>query len=155
MKIISKSLKETQKIGADFAKKLMLLRGRLRPALPVEGATRVPMIGLIGDLGAGKTTFVQGMAKGLGINPEYYVNSPTFTMVNEYGDRLVHVDLYRIDKPIEITSLGLEDYFAPGRIVVIEWAERMENDFDYLIRFKNLSPHERSIEIEEKSALNT
>jgi tRNA threonylcarbamoyladenosine biosynthesis protein TsaE len=99
-------------IAAGFAK-------RLNPG---------SVVGLIGDLGAGKTTFVQGMAKGLGIDPDYYVNSPTFTLVNEYRGRgipLVHVDLYRIEKPIEGETLGLDEYLASGAVVAVEWVERM------------------------------
>jgi tRNA threonylcarbamoyladenosine biosynthesis protein TsaE len=68
------------------------------------------------------------MAKGLGIDPDYYVNSPTFTLVNEYRGRgipLVHVDLYRIEKPIEGETLGLDEYLASGAVVAVEWVERM------------------------------
>lgn len=137
MKLISKSRQQTLKIAADFAKKL------------VPGQ----VVGLIGELGAGKTTFVQGMAQGLGIDPEYYVNSPTFTLINEYrgcGTPLIHVDLYRIEKPIEGETLGLEEYLASGAIVVVEWIERMpdlEKRMNYRVGLEILSECERRVEI--------
>jgi tRNA threonylcarbamoyladenosine biosynthesis protein TsaE len=80
---------------------------------------------LVGDLGAGKTTLVRGIARGLGIEPEE-VNSPTFVLINEYRGRLAmyHVDLYRIEGPA-IDDLGLEELSASGGVVVIEWADRL------------------------------
>jgi tRNA threonylcarbamoyladenosine biosynthesis protein TsaE len=80
---------------------------------------------LYGDLGAGKTAFVRGMARGLGANPDD-VSSPTFTIVQEYAGRtatLYHVDLYRLEGA-EIDDLGLEDLVSGDGIVAIEWADR-------------------------------
>lgn len=80
---------------------------------------------LYGDLGAGKTAFVRGMARGVGANPDE-VSSPTFTLVQEYAApsvTLYHVDLYRLE-PAEIDDLGLDDLVSGDGIVAIEWAER-------------------------------
>jgi tRNA threonylcarbamoyladenosine biosynthesis protein TsaE len=80
---------------------------------------------LFGDLGAGKTAFVRGLARGLGASPDD-VSSPTFTLIQEYaGARatLYHVDLYRLE-PAEVDDLGLEELVAGDGVVAIEWAER-------------------------------
>jgi len=87
------------------------------------------VIGLTGDLGAGKTQLVKGIARGLGVTAR--VHSPTFTLVNEYAGgrlRLFHLDLYRLETQEQILSAGLEEFLQPDGIAVIEWAERMAND---------------------------
>ena len=80
---------------------------------------------LHGDLGAGKTAFVRGMAAGLGANPED-VSSPTFVLIQHYKGRvpLTHVDLYRLESGAAVDDLGLEE-MASGAVVAIEWAERL------------------------------
>jgi tRNA threonylcarbamoyladenosine biosynthesis protein TsaE len=83
------------------------------------------VIGLTGDLGAGKTQLARGIARGLGITAR--VHSPTFTLVNQYaGGRLpmFHIDLYRLQTAGEIREAGLEEYFQPAGVAVIEWAEK-------------------------------
>jgi len=83
------------------------------------------VIGLSGDLGAGKTQFVKGLARGLGIAAR--VHSPTFTLANIYpGGRLTlfHLDLYRLDTPEQFAAAGLEEYLRPAGVTVIEWAEK-------------------------------
>jgi tRNA threonylcarbamoyladenosine biosynthesis protein TsaE len=83
------------------------------------------VIGLSGDLGAGKTQFVKGFARGLGITAR--VQSPTFALVNEYsGGRLplYHLDLYRLETVAQISSAGLDEYLSPDGVTIIEWAER-------------------------------
>ncbi|MFQ5664224.1 MAG: tRNA (adenosine(37)-N6)-threonylcarbamoyltransferase complex ATPase subunit type 1 TsaE [Terriglobia bacterium] len=82
---------------------------------------------LYGELGAGKTTLVKGMVSGLGLAAEEEVTSPSFVFVHVFGNhtRLYHVDLYRIQEPTELDSLGLDDILAERAIVVVEWAERL------------------------------
>ena len=85
------------------------------------------VIALSGDLGAGKTQFVKGLARGLGATAK--VHSPTFTLVNEYGGgrlRLFHLDLYRLETPAQLLSAGIEEYMSQNGLSVIEWAERLE-----------------------------
>jgi len=84
------------------------------------------VLALTGELGAGKTLLTRGIASGLGITAEQ-VTSPTFTLIQTYEGRLpvIHVDLYRLEDPSAILQLGLEDYFTPQNIVIIEWADRL------------------------------
>ncbi len=108
-KIISHSPEETHRLAADL----------LRTLGPGS------VLALHGELGAGKTCFVQGLAKALNIPRA--VNSPTFTLINEYPGRppLYHIDLYRIQSPEEALNLGLDDYIFGKGITAIEWAERI------------------------------
>ena len=87
-------------------------------------------IALIGDLGSGKTTFVQGLARGLEVAEDYYITSPTFTLVNEYPGRirLFHVDLYRLDNDFDPDEIGLYDILAGDAVVAIEWAEKLSQN---------------------------
>jgi tRNA threonylcarbamoyladenosine biosynthesis protein TsaE len=84
------------------------------------------VVSLVGELGAGKTCFVQGLARGLGVPPEERVSSPTFTIVNEHFGRLTlyHVDLYRLEEPRELEEIGLADYLDGGGVCVVEWFDR-------------------------------
>jgi tRNA threonylcarbamoyladenosine biosynthesis protein TsaE len=80
---------------------------------------------LIGNLGAGKTTLAKGLINGLGVAEPDEVVSPTFTLIHEYGGgRVYHIDLYRLDKPEQVATLGLDDIFDKEAVVLIEWGER-------------------------------
>jgi len=93
-----------------------------------RAATRGLVIALTGDLGAGKTQFVRGLARGLDIASR--VHSPTFTLVNEYSGgrlKLFHLDLYRLETAHQILTVGVEEYLSPDGVAVMEWAERLED----------------------------
>ena len=85
------------------------------------------VLALFGELGAGKTALVKGIARGLGIAQD--VTSPTFTLIHEYsGGRLplFHIDLYRLDSAEQALTIGVEDYLDPTGVTVVEWAEKIE-----------------------------
>jgi len=108
---------------------------------------------LYGDLGAGKTAFVRGLARGLGADPAD-VTSPTFTLVQEYaGPRLTlyHVDLYRLEEN-EVDDLGLEELVLGEGVVAIEWAERWRERPDDVIevRIEQTGENERSVRIADR-----
>ena len=110
-RFITNSPEETEALGARLARALE------------PGA----VVAFTGDLGAGKTAFVRGLARGLGVQDR--VTSPTFTIVNEYeGGRLplFHFDLYRLGSADELFDIGWEDYLARGGVCAVEWSERME-----------------------------
>ena len=111
MEFVTHSREETEALGA-----------RLAGALKAGG-----VVAFTGDLGAGKTAFVSGMARALGV--EERVTSPTFTIVNEYeGGRLplFHFDMYRLDSADELFHIGWEDYLARGGVCAVEWSERVD-----------------------------
>ena len=114
---ISHSPAETEALGEKF--------GRV--------AERSLVLALSGDLGAGKTQLVKGLARGLGVTAR--VHSPTFTLVNEYGGgrlKLFHLDLYRLETAAQILSAGIGEFLSPDGVAVIEWAERI-SDFRFPI----------------------
>ena len=110
---ITTSESETEALGAKLAASL-------------PGGSVVAMYG---DLGAGKTAFVRGMARGMGLQTR--VSSPTFTIVNEYlGERdLIHFDMYRLSGADELFDIGWEDYLARGAVCAVEWSENVEDAF--------------------------
>jgi len=99
-------------------------------------------IALKGELGAGKTTFVQGFAKGLGVSEKYYITSPTFNIINQYPVNsltLCHLDLYRLASVEELEYTGFDDLIDNNHILIIEWPELLEEinfKFDIEINFK-------------------
>ena len=103
-----------------------------------RAAQRGLVVGLSGDLGAGKTQLVKGFARGLGITAR--VHSPTFTLVNEYSGgrlKLFHLDLYRLETPEQIIAAGLDECLQPDGVAVIEWAERW---FGHELSKSNVQP---------------
>jgi len=109
------------------------------------------VIALSGELGAGKTALVKGIARGLGIAVE--VTSPTFTLIHEYGGgrlALYHIDLYRIDSVPQALAIGIEDYLNGTGVTVIEWAERIASllpPHSTRIRIESLGENTRRIEV--------
>ena len=135
MEIITNSERETEQLGERLAQKLP------------DGA----VVAMYGDLGAGKTAFVRGMARGMGIDMR--VSSPTFTIVNEYlGEReLFHFDMYRLGSADELFDIGWEDYLGRGGVCVVEWSENVAEAFDgseIKVEITKLSETSRKIEIE-------
>ena len=131
-KVITKSAEETRELGKRI------------------GAFLLPndVLALTGDLGAGKTTLIQGIAEGLGVID--YVTSPTFIIINEYRGRLplYHFDLYRLDNEGEIEDLAVEEYFTKAGVCVIEWAEKLYSLMPQkheTIEIKVISDNEREI----------
>ena len=112
-----------------------------------ESLTAGDVVLLYGDLGAGKTAFVRGLARGIGADPAE-VSSPTFTIVQEYPGRLTlyHVDLYRLEER-EVDDLGLEELVLGDGVVAIEWAERWRGRPDDVIevRIEHAGEDERRI----------
>lgn len=106
---------------------------------------------LSGELGAGKTLFVRGLARGLGLD-EMHVNSPSYTIVNEYpGEKpMYHFDLYRLGDSSELVEVGWEDYLSKKGLVVVEWGERADEFLPnryFKIEFSILNEKEREISI--------
>jgi tRNA threonylcarbamoyladenosine biosynthesis protein TsaE len=95
------------------------------------------VVALVGELGAGKTVFVKGLARGLDVPRQYPVTSPSFTLVNEYPGRLhlYHVDLYRLEDPAEFEDTGLFDILTGDGVTAVEWADRLPAGLldDYLV----------------------
>ena len=119
---------------------------RLARTLPPHGVVLLP-----GNLGAGKTTLAKGIVSGLGAAPADEVSSPTFTLIHEYGDgRVYHVDLYRLEEPRELATLGLEELFDRDALVLIEWGERFGRFLPAErteIRIRAIDHDEREIEV--------
>ncbi len=111
IEIISCSFEETRKLGKKIGKQLM------------PGA----VIALTGELGSGKTVFVQGLAAGLAVPADYYITSPTFTLINEYPGRhpFYHVDLYRIETLDDLEEIGFYDIVHGEGVTAIEWADKL------------------------------
>ena len=135
MEIITHSERETEDAGAALGAKIP------------DGT----VVAMYGELGAGKTAFVRGMARGMGIDCR--VSSPTFTIVNEYlGAReLIHFDMYRLASADELWDIGWEDYLARGAVCAVEWSENVEGAFygdEIRVVFEKTGENSRLIRIE-------
>ena len=140
MEFITNSPAETEKVGQALA----------------EGLTAGAVIAFTGDLGAGKTAFTRGLAKGLGATER--VTSPTYTIVNEYLSGrmpLFHFDMYRLSSADELWDIGWEDYLLRGGVCAVEWsenvAEAMENAIT--VQVEKLGEEKRKITVEGVDSL--
>ena len=108
------------------------------------------VIGLVGELGSGKTWLTKGIALGLGVNPKTVVTSPSFTLVNEYQGRatLFHMDVYRLGSLGEALSAGIEEMIHSGQVGVLEWADRWPEilpEHTLMVRLLIVDDHRRTI----------
>ena len=96
-------------------------------ALGEEIGRRLPrpsVVLLVGELGAGKTTLAKGIVQGLGAASHDDVTSPTFTLIHEFGEKVYHIDLYRLERASEVLALGLDELIDSGGVLLVEWGER-------------------------------
>lgn len=136
--IVSLSAEGTTKIGREIAREL----------------TAPVLVLLSGELGSGKTTFAKGLISGLGAAREDDVTSPTFTIVHEFRGpvNVFHIDLYRMEGPADLRSLGLEDLFAAPAVLVVEWPEKwgLQSDWPVMeIHFEVREDQGRNLVITE------
>ena len=127
---LSKSAEQTEAFAAEDAKTL-----RAGDVVLLEG-----------DMGAGKTVFAKGVARGLGIEEE--VTSPTYAYMNDYDGKLFHYDCYRIETPEQAEQLGLADYFDMGGICLVEWAQNIASLLPKdvkRVQIKKINENEREI----------
>jgi tRNA threonylcarbamoyladenosine biosynthesis protein TsaE len=144
MKIVSKSLKQTEEIAKEFVERLALATYE-----------KAAIVGLYGDLGSGKTTFTQSVAKILGAKE--VVTSPTFVIEKIYDikhslfNKLIHIDAYRLEEAKEMNALGWNEISEnPHNLIIMEWPERVAEilpERHIKINFKFISENEREIEI--------
>jgi len=146
--IISQTPKQTQ----DIAKRLGLYIREQHLSFAMA---------LTGDLGCGKTCFVQGLAGGLGVEDGYYITSPTFTIMNEYpagNMRLYHLDLYRLSEPDELDYIGIEDHVGKDSVTVVEWPDLLIETgfvFDLHIHFEFDADFNRKITLSPSGQAGT
>ena len=141
----TKSAKETKKVAADLARKIIKMKPQMQACI----------IALEGELGAGKTTFIQGFAKALKIKQK--ITSPTFVLIKSYKlsattyKLLYHIDAFRLKDWHDLSSLGIKEIFAnPQNIILIEWAERVKSILPKKrinIHIDHISKNERKISI--------
>jgi tRNA threonylcarbamoyladenosine biosynthesis protein TsaE len=119
------------------------------------------LVVLTGDLGAGKTTLIKGIAEGFGAAKEDDVTSPTFTLIHEYrgpAATLYHIDLYRVDTQRELDTLALDDLMTDDSVLLIEWGEkfaRFQKERDVEIAIERLSESQRKITVSQRSELSS
>ncbi len=137
-KTITHSAEETQELGKKLGSSLK----------------KGDMVALFGELGSGKTTIIQGITSGLGVSKDIYVNSPSFVILKQYQGRfpVYHFDLYRLNGFRELTEVGYPDLLDNKGVVLIEWAEKIEEYLERYIKIEMeyIGPNERKIIIKSQ-----
>lgn len=131
---LSRSEEETIAIGEEIGREL---------------AAKAVVL-LIGNLGAGKTILTKGIVQALGAAPADDVSSPTFTLIHEYSPRVIHIDLYRLERAEEVASLGLDEIFDREAVVLIEWGDRFQDVMPTArieIRLASVEENNRTIQL--------
>jgi len=141
LKIITESDLDTIRVGQEIGR--LLLEG--------------DVVGLVGELGTGKTWLTKGIALGLGVNPKTIVTSPSFILVNEYQARvaLFHMDAYRLESLDEALSAGIEENIHSGAVIVLEWADRWPEilpEHTLMVELFILDDHRRTITLSGRHA---
>jgi tRNA threonylcarbamoyladenosine biosynthesis protein TsaE len=146
---------DNQEFTTSSAEETIALGRKLAPSL------KPPKVVLLrGDLGAGKTTIVKGIAEGFQAASREDVTSPTFTLVHEYGGpeaTVYHIDLYRVDTQRELETLGIDDLVADNSVLLIEWGEkfpRFVREQDLEISLETLGENKRRIRVSAKQELH-
>jgi len=109
------------------------------------------LLALVGELGSGKTTFVQGLAVGLDVPEDYRVTSPSYTLINEYPGRLplIHADLYRLPDAASLEDIGIDEWLGTDAVIAVEWSEKLPPSMltDYLkITIRQMPDSDRQID---------
>jgi tRNA threonylcarbamoyladenosine biosynthesis protein TsaE len=127
----TRSASETVRIGKTIGNRLLL----------------GDVVALVGELGAGKTQFIKGLAAGVGMGNPTYISSPSFTLINEYPGEIpfYHIDLYRLEREKEAEELGLEDYFQGRGVTAIEWADKIPSLLPEEILFISIAYIDKNI----------
>jgi tRNA threonylcarbamoyladenosine biosynthesis protein TsaE len=127
----TRSASETVRIGKTIGNRLLL----------------GDVVALVGELGAGKTQFIKGLAAGVGMRNPTYISSPSFTLINEYPGEIpfYHIDLYRLEREKEAEELGLEDYFQGRGVTAIEWADKIPSLLPEEILFISIAYIDKNI----------
>jgi tRNA threonylcarbamoyladenosine biosynthesis protein TsaE len=127
----TKSTSETIRVGKDIGSRL----------LPGD------VVALVGELGAGKTQFIKGLAAGVGIDSSTYISSPSFTLIHEYPGEtpFYHIDLFRLGREKEAEELGLEGYFEGSGVTAIEWADKIPSLLPQEILFISIAYIDKNI----------
>ena len=159
MKKIATSVIQTQKIAINLAREIFPPKADQPRAGKTKLVKKAVVVGLVGELGSGKTVFAKGFAKGLGIKE--IITSPTFVLLKKFKIKnlkfknFVHIDAYRVEKVKELLDLGFKGLISdPKNVILIEWADRVKSILpkNYIqIKFKHIDKNRRKIWIIRKT----